>query len=129
MAEIVAVSQSKTGGRCADCKEFIGKGGFIAKVGTQGHATKSGQGPGRWVCEPCSSNYEWDENALPERRMTFREFYPADIGPLNMGDQVPSGFIKAMKYSDYTRLAFRLGYEHGFRDGELGKEMNDSSDG
>jgi hypothetical protein len=122
--EVVAVSKSKHGGKCQACQGWIGKGGFIAKVSREGSSTKDGNGPGIWVCEPCSANYEWTEDALPERHMTFRELHPDDIGPINLDDKVPAGFIKALRYSDYTRLAFRLGYEHGFRDGELGKEMN-----
>ncbi len=60
---IVATSRSRYGGKCQDVNHEgrkIAKGDPIYKVGTQGKSTPQGQGPGYWVCEPCSNNHDND---------------------------------------------------------------------
>lgn len=116
MEQIVAVSQSKKGGRCARCNAYIGKGGFIAKVGTEGASTKQGQGPGFWVCEPCSEYYEWGEGAMADRKIAYRNYRPDIYDELDLGENAPRGFQVGMKYSTYQQIAYQLGYYHGYTD-------------
>lgn len=56
--EIVARSRAKwNGGHCKDCGDPIPRGDEIAKIAEEGATTKHGQGPGRWVCIRCATNY------------------------------------------------------------------------
>lgn len=50
---IVAVSTSKWGGRCTECKSEILRGAPVFKVPLEGKTTQHGQGPGRWVGSCC----------------------------------------------------------------------------
>jgi hypothetical protein len=58
---IVAVSESKWGGKCAHCGERIPRGGVILKVATDGETTKHGQGPGFWVGQCCSLKFKAEQ--------------------------------------------------------------------
>lgn len=114
--QIVAVSTSKKGGRCARCKVYISKFGFIAKVGTEGETTKAGQGPGYWVCEPCSNLYQWTDDAETGRKTNYRDYRPDIYDMLDLGAEAPRGFKTGMKYSRYQQIAYQLGYYHGYTD-------------
>ena len=54
---IVAVSESKWGGKCAHCGGRIPRYGAIFKVATEGETTKHGQGPGFWIGSCCKPLY------------------------------------------------------------------------
>jgi hypothetical protein len=114
--QIVAVSTAKKGGPCAKCKVWITKFGFIAKVGTEGQTTSKGQGPGYWVCEPCSNDYPWTEDAEVNRKVAFRDYRPDIYDELDLTENAPRGFQVGMKYSKYQQIAYQLGYYHGHSD-------------
>lgn len=56
--KIVARATSKKGGKCAECRKSIPPGGRIVKISADGNTTRSGNGPGKWVCSACSWQYD-----------------------------------------------------------------------
>lgn len=113
---IVAVSTSKRGGPCKKCRNYISRHGFIAKVATEGKTTSQGQGPGIWVCEPCSADYEWTDDARVDKKITYRDYRPDIYDELDVDQPAPRGFMVGMRYSEYQKIAYQLGYYQGYHD-------------
>ncbi len=69
---IVAVSESKWGGKCHHCESEILRGGVIFKIAAEGETTKHGQGPGYWVgscCKPLFVGGMLTDEAEDERTL------------------------------------------------------------
>jgi len=111
METVVDIKKTKgTPTKCRDCGNYVGTKGTISR--NPKYAILSSD---EHVCLDCAHNYEWDESLLTEAGFTYNDL-SFDAPDFDLNAPVEPGFVKAMKYSHYTRLAYRLGLEKGKTD-------------
>lgn len=110
--KVIALKKTKgTPSKCSDCGMYTGTKGTVSRDPRYCELDSK-----RRVCTDCAHNYPWDEEVMREGGVTFREVPFTPDPDINIDQVVEPGFIKAMKYSHYTKLAYKLGFEKGKND-------------
>ena len=114
MEHILEIKKTKgTPVKCVDCGRWTGAKGEISR--DPRFALRSDEQP---VCLDCADKYEWTEELMKERGYTYHQISPKVPDLDFMDEVVEPGFMKALKYSKYTQMAYLLGYQKGATDAD-----------